>query len=313
MIRISDDDAAMDDEVERLYSALVDAVRQSRPMSFDAPVTVAEIYQDLVPYRLVRGALGFEMNADYEHALLRLLAGIGELARLEPLEAAAELLEELESPNPNVGLFRKFAGCDVWISPPEAADPHAAPVPVTEETPGMPEPGRDQPSLSAAAFGDVGRDPGTDDVPPDAWDGVHEGEHRPTLLELDEDDEPGYAQPANGSLHASRMDAPVAIPEEDDVEAEYEIVPVSRQQRQVSPAGGARGASPVPEARQSGLPRSCAFCDSELPLRAHLRFCPFCGTDQALRPCGACGEPLEPGWRFCVACGSTAAETGSTA
>jgi hypothetical protein len=312
MMRVSDDETMMDDEVERLYRALVDAVRQSRPMSFEAPVTVAEIYQDLVPYRMVRGALGFEMNADYEHALLRLLAGIGELARLEPLEAAAELREELESPNPNVGLFRKFAGCDVWIAPPEFADPDAAPAPVTEETPPTVASNRDQPSLSAAAFGNVGRDPGSDDFPLDAGNDVHEGEDVGPLVEDEEDD---HEEPASSGSRGSPNDAPIAIPAEDDVEAEYEIVPVSRQQRPGASFSGARGASQAPG--QPGQPgeqaRNCAFCDSELPLRTHLRFCPFCGTDQALRPCSTCGEPLESGWRFCVACGSTAAEAGPAA
>lgn len=111
----------MDVYVERLYTALTDALRRSRPRPFEAPVTVAEIYQELVPYRVVRASLGFEMNADYEHAVLQLLAGAGGLTRLEPESAAAELRAELSMPNPNVGLFRKFAGCDVWIAAP--ADP----------------------------------------------------------------------------------------------------------------------------------------------------------------------------------------------
>jgi hypothetical protein len=121
--------------VTNLYQALVDALHARGDAAPDRPVTVAEIYQELVPYRGVRETLGFELNADYEHALLRLLAGEDELLRLEPTSARDELRQELESPNPYVGLYRKFAACDVWVKfAPRAAEPVAEPIaePITE-------------------------------------------------------------------------------------------------------------------------------------------------------------------------------------
>jgi hypothetical protein len=45
-----------------------------------------------------------------------LLAGEGNLARIEPREVRDKLRTELDSPNPDVGLFRSYAGCDVWVS-----------------------------------------------------------------------------------------------------------------------------------------------------------------------------------------------------
>jgi hypothetical protein len=108
----------MDNSVEKLHRALVTAIAQARDGDFNRPVTVSEIYQQLLPYRAARSAVGFEMNADYEYALLRLLAGEGNFARLEPGEVRETLRSELESPNPNVGLFREFANCDVWITAP---------------------------------------------------------------------------------------------------------------------------------------------------------------------------------------------------
>jgi hypothetical protein len=102
--------------VAQMHRTLVDAMRRSRPGALDQPVTVAEIYQELLPYRDARTAVGFDMNADYEHALLRLLAGEEELARIEPREVRDKLRLELESPNPDVGLFRTYANCDVWVS-----------------------------------------------------------------------------------------------------------------------------------------------------------------------------------------------------
>ena len=116
-----------DTTIAQLHRSLVDALRRSRPGSLHRPVTVAEIYQDLLPYRAARMAVGFEMNADYEHALLRLLAGEGDYARIEPREVRDKLRLELDSPNPNVGVYRNYAACDVWISVDEA-DEQSEPV-----------------------------------------------------------------------------------------------------------------------------------------------------------------------------------------
>ncbi len=105
------------DVVARLHRSLVEALRDSRPDPFRQPISVAEIYQDLIPYRRARSALRVDMNADYEHALLRLLAGEDERVRLEPESARQELRRELQSRNPNVTLYRKYAACDVWVAP----------------------------------------------------------------------------------------------------------------------------------------------------------------------------------------------------
>ena len=125
----------MSDRVlERLHGALVEALR-SRGADFGAPVSVSEIAEELIPYRAARSLIGFELNADYEHALMRLLAGEGEYALLEPEDVRLKLKHELESANPDVGLFRKFSGCSVFIAPEAgnfvprtvAAEPEPAP------------------------------------------------------------------------------------------------------------------------------------------------------------------------------------------
>jgi hypothetical protein len=238
----------MDAYVEKLYAALTDALRQGRSRPFSAPVTVAEIYQDLVPYRVVRSTIGFEMNADYEHALLELLAGSADYARLEPEEAAEELRAELSSPNPNVGLFRKFAACDVWIAdpgtPPEEAE-RFAPEPTDDER------AMDGRRAVAAASSQTAAGAGT--AAPPAED----------VLELD----------ATEVVDEARAAAP------------------------------ARPDAAAGERRTDGI-RRCGFCDATLPAGRLIRFCPYCGGDQTRRPCASCGESLEQGWRFCVACGA---------
>ncbi len=111
----------MDDVVERLYQALVDEL-QRRDHSPRLPVKVAGIYDDLVPYAKVRSLLGVEVKADYEHALLRLLAGEGDRLRLEPEDARDELRREVAAPYPVVDLFRKFSASDVWVLAWEASE-----------------------------------------------------------------------------------------------------------------------------------------------------------------------------------------------
>lgn len=106
-----------DDTLQRFFAALVEALRERSPGDLRGPFTVAEIYQDLVPYRTHRDRLGFEINGDYEHALLRLLAGREGYLRLGSEHALDEIRSELDSKHPDTSLYRDFAGVDVRIEP----------------------------------------------------------------------------------------------------------------------------------------------------------------------------------------------------
>lgn len=136
-----------DEVVTRLYRALVEELRR-RGHQDDRPLKVSELYQTLVPYSTVRSSLGVELNADYEHALLRLLAGERDLLRMEPEQAREELRREVTAPYPYVGLFRKFSSSDVWVTMPE---PTAQPIvePVAEPTDGSTEVPIERPSPGA--------------------------------------------------------------------------------------------------------------------------------------------------------------------
>jgi hypothetical protein len=257
------------DILDRLYQRLADALQQARPEPFVAPVTVAEIYQELVPYRVVRDDVGFSMNADYEHALLRLLAGEGEWLQLEPATAREIIVRELKSPNPNVSIYREYAGCDVWVRPP----------------------------ADAAS----GRAPTADDVA---------GYDLSWLETLDEDEAPAPFAFAELVQDEEEEAAPTSQAAADTApkQAEPVVAPPVREQPaapqpvQREPARG--GTAGVPD---RGAAVRCAFCDSELPSKRPVRFCPWCGGDQSMQPCGSCGEALEAGWSFCVACGASAA------
>lgn len=101
--------------VERMYEVLVEEIRNNRPELLDEPFSVAEIYQNLVPYRTHRDRIGTEMNGDYEHALIRLLAGAGEYLELDSDAARRRLREELGSTSPDTGIYRNFAACEVRL------------------------------------------------------------------------------------------------------------------------------------------------------------------------------------------------------
>lgn len=227
-----------DDTLHRFFRALIDALRERSPGDVSGPFTVAEIYQDLVPYRTHRDRLGVEMNGDYEHALLRLLAGHGDYLRIESEHALKEIRTELEGLNPNTSVYRDFAAVDVRI------DPNALP-----------------------DDGDLVTDP---------------------------DDE--FVMETVASLADDAGAAP------DTSEAETAFVD-----------GAAPGTSePVPSeaeeaastaAAESAASGACRWCGADLPERDDVVFCPFCGENQALVPCGSCGEALEADWEFCISCG----------
>ena len=156
-----------DEVVGRLHDRLVAELR-SRGQRPDEPLEVADLYERIVPYHAVRSELGVELNADYQHALLRLLAGERGLLRVEPPEARAELRAEVEGPYPMVDRFRQFAASQVWVTlPPEQEA--TAPTPVPPE----PEGGNPAPEPSAAAPGELSPAPAAPAPEPPAAAGCH--------------------------------------------------------------------------------------------------------------------------------------------
>ena len=111
--------------LDRFHSVLVEEIRENNPELLDRSFTVAEIYQNLVPYRSHRDRIGVEMNADYEQALLELLAGEGDYLVLESRAALRQIREELESLNPDTGIYRDFAAVDVHLNPEELEESEA--------------------------------------------------------------------------------------------------------------------------------------------------------------------------------------------
>ncbi len=212
------------DVLTSFHRVLVEEIRNKRPEYLKGPFTVAEIYQDLVPYPTHRDRIGVEMNGDYEDALIRLLAGEGGYLTLESEHALKQLRSELQSKNPNTGVYREYAAVDVRLAPA----------------------GLNGGSVASA-------------------EGGHE--------------DAGTAHVATGT-RPPEVETPLSSG--DEVRAG--------------------------EATSATEGNACQWCSAPLPARDDLNFCPYCGSDIHAEPCGACGQELEPGWRFCIACG---AERGS--
>jgi hypothetical protein len=212
--------------LERFHRALVEEIQTQRPEYLTGPFTVAEIYQNLVPYGTHRDRIGVDMNGDYEDALIRLLAGEGGYLILESEPALRELKAELRSQSPNTGLYREYAAVDVRLNP--------------------------------------------------------------AFIEIT----PGATQGSLMEELGSRL--PVSMADLAPSEAVLDDMGIVPPGVDVLPRTGGSPSKPT----------ACQWCRAELPVRANLNFCPFCGTDLKVVPCNACGEELEPEWRFCISCGA---------
>jgi hypothetical protein len=273
--------------LRRFHRALVREIQVSHPEGLTAPFSVAEIYQNLVPYRTHRDELGVEMNADYEYALLRLLAGEGDYLGLESHTARQEIREELDSPNPNTGLYRDFAAADVRLNP------ELLEVGFLDEIAGE----------AAARMEELGGQGSQEDnAEGHLVDAEHEGEtvapgdegsEEESSESEDEGEEQGFLAevPEDGS-------ASEVIEEEDLVEA-MEATDIPTEGDGDAGTGGEENGRPPFE--------TCPWCRENLPQRPGVSFCPFCGSNVQLVPCPACGEELELNWRFCIACGTEVA------
>jgi hypothetical protein len=267
------------DVLERFLEALVQQITATRPEYLTGPFTVAEIYQDLVPYRSYRNLIGVEMNGDYEDALLRMLSGEGGYLVLDSEVARREMQAELASPNPNTALFHQFAAVDVRL--------HPSRVPVGAAT---------GPRVQAKAS---------------AAD-TNEAEVARTRA-----DEPGAEVEAEVEAVGPSAEPVAANPGE--AQPNWPSRPEPERSIEDGVVGHIKTASAPPLASvEAGAPDGpdsthaesadaitvCHWCREDLPARGSIHFCPFCGSDLHPSPCRECGEAMEARWQFCVSCGA---------
>ena len=103
------------DNVERMFRHLVRVIRTRFPQYLSQPFDVAELYQNILPYRHHRRDLGLETNEDYEITMLELLGGSHGYVLVDDRMREA-LRAELSSRNPDPGAFRQFPDSQVTLS-----------------------------------------------------------------------------------------------------------------------------------------------------------------------------------------------------
>ena len=103
------------DEMDRMFRRLVHNVRAGFPDLLTRSFEVSSLYQTLIPYRLNRAELGIDSAEEYELSLMRLLAGTRGLLNGDP-DMQQALQSELESPNPDLSIFRAWATASVSIN-----------------------------------------------------------------------------------------------------------------------------------------------------------------------------------------------------
>src|SRR5262245_18003665 len=99
-----------------MFRHLVRTVRSIHPQYLTAPFDVAELHQNVLPYRHHRRELGIDTNEDYEITLTELLSGARDYLVVDD-GMRDTLRTELASTNPDPSTFKQFAGASVSISP----------------------------------------------------------------------------------------------------------------------------------------------------------------------------------------------------
>lgn len=127
----------MNDDVDRMFRLLVTTLMSRSPEELTRPFKVADLHQDILPYRLYRRELGLDTNQDYELTLMSLLSGEGAYLVVDDRMADA-LRRELESAEPNTSVFRQFGSSEVTIDPDALARVAQAPRPPHAAAPAAP-------------------------------------------------------------------------------------------------------------------------------------------------------------------------------
>jgi hypothetical protein len=237
------------DHLERMFRVLVQTIRARYPQYLSSPFDVAELHQNILPYRHHRAELGFDTNEDYEVTLLELLSGARGFLIVD--ERMRDVLgAELASRNPDPASFRQFAHSQVALSPEalRALDTPAAP---RETAPSFP-----------AAAGAV--PPATSPAAEPASVGGTLSNTVPASI--------GAATPADSRPAAlsQRQQAGGIVPQPGDK---------CRSCGEGLPAG--RPITFCPHCGQNLTTVNCQACGAELELG--WRFCPGCGRPAAAR------------------------------
>ena len=262
------------DALDRTFRHLVQTIQARYPAYLTQPFEVAELYQNILPYRHHRRELGLETNQDYELVLLQLLSGARDYLIIDE-RMRDRLARELAAPHPDPGVFREFSTIQVALSPTAVRR-------VQEGSFAHPEP-----ALAASGRTSSG-----------------EPTQRMTAQR---------GAPATSAAPAAPAAAAQATSAAPVVAAAPPPPPPPPAPRRSSatitqPLPRASAPSPGPTARPANtivpqVGEQCRYCSGVLPAGRRITFCPHCGQNLTVVNCLACGTELELGWKFCTTCG----------
>jgi hypothetical protein len=130
--------------VDRMFRVLVRTIRTKHPSYLAEAFTLADLQQQILPYRHFRRDLGLESNQEYELALMQLLAGTKGYLRVDE-RVRDEFSKELASSNPNAGRIRDFGDARLRLDENAAASVGTAGTPVSSPLqPSVPEADREE-------------------------------------------------------------------------------------------------------------------------------------------------------------------------
>jgi hypothetical protein len=241
------------DNVERMFRHLVRVIRTRFPQYLSHPFDVAELYQNILPYRHHRRELGLETNEDYEITMLELLGGNHGYVIVDERMREA-LRAELTSRNPDPGAFRQFPEGQVTLS-------HTA-IQRLDATPSAPPPLERRTAESAVV--EAAPAPPPPPPPPRPSDAAASprGDRASTGSTL--------SGRTTGSVPTTRGNGTITPEAGDRCRACNEALPAGR------------AITFCPHCGENLTRVNCPACGSEMELA--WRFCPVCGRPAAAAP-----------------------------
>lgn len=97
-------------ELEALFRQLIREIAAADPERLHRPMTVGEVAERYLPYRVARRTLDVHAADEYETLLVRLFAGEGSLVHLQDPGVRQRFVEEAAKPLPDLELLRREAG-----------------------------------------------------------------------------------------------------------------------------------------------------------------------------------------------------------
>lgn len=107
------------EELRRFFRLLVQQLTTHDASRLRNSLPLGEIRHSILPYRTHRRALQLESSEEYELVLVRLCAGEGNLARIEPGDIQAAFAAEALSSNPDLTIIDRYESAAVVLNPQE--------------------------------------------------------------------------------------------------------------------------------------------------------------------------------------------------